>query len=922
MKRGLWIAVIAVASAWLCLAQPGAPSYRISTVAGVGIILGDGGPALQAQLAGPIGLAFDAAGNLYIADSGNHHVRKVSSNGIISTVAGTGAPGYNGDDQAATQAQLNSPTGVAVDNAGNLYVAEAEGHRVRRVTPAGIISTVAGTGAPGYNGDNGAASQARLANPCAVAVDAAGNVYIADRGNHRIRKVTPAGIITTVAGTGVAGYNGDNRPATQAQLFKPSAVAVDSGGNLYIMDNANARIRKVDSSGVITTAAGTGARGYNGDNRPATQAQLNLQSEQGGVALDSAGNLYIGESERVRKVTPAGRINTLVGGGSTFLMHGDSGAASQVALSPIGGLAADASGNVHYSEPYLAVVRKVTPENMVLSVAGASHLTGDGGPATAAGLFFPLDVALDTDGNLFIADSLNFAVRKVSSSGVIETVPEPGPLLPTAVSGDAAGNLYVMDTISFGVLKREPSGRVAVFAGGGNSVPGDGGPATAASLGLSDDGAGLAVDSTGNLYISEGHGGRIRKVTPAGIISTVAGTGQEGFSGDGGPAVRAQISGPAGVAVDTAGNLYIADKNNRRVRRVTPAGIIDTVAGNGSGDFSGDGGPATSAGMTPSAVAVDRAGNLYISGNGRVRKVTPDGVINTIAGTGTPGFSGDGGPATEAQFSGPNGLAVDAAGNIYIADEGNHRIRKLTPVPAPAIASGGVMNAASFEVGRAAPDSWVALFGTNLASKLVEADSTPPPTSLDGTSVSVTDSAGTERRAMLHFVAPGQVNFLVPAGTRIGSATVKVTTPGGSASMPLQVEGVAPGVFSANSDGAGVAAALAQRYTAAGPQPPELVFQYSATASRRVAVPIDLGGTSDQVILLLYGTGIRGFTSAVTATIGGQPAEVLGAAAQGQYAGLDQVNVRLPRTLAGRGEVPIELTVDGKKANLVSVNIR
>jgi trimeric autotransporter adhesin len=469
-------------------------------------------------------VAVDSAGNLYIADSQNHMVRKVTTTGIISTVAGNETEGYSGDGGLATAAQLKNPTGVAVDSAGNLYI--LSGSRIRKVTAAGIISKVAG-GGTGDLGDGGPATASNLGNPTDVAVDSAGNLYIADAYANRIRQVTTAGVISTVAGNGTSGYSGDEGPATAAQLSS-TGVAIDSAGNLYIADKGNNRIRKVTPAGIISTVAGNGNQGYSGDGGPATAAQLNFPA---GVAVDASGNLYLADvyNYRIRKITTEGIISTVAGNGT-------------------------------------------------------SGYSGDGGLATAAQLYYLDNVAVDAAGNLYI--TAYDRVRQVTPAGIINTV-----------------------------------------AGGGAGALGDGGPATAANLGRPD---GVAVDSVGNLYIAKGN--RILKVTAAGIISTVAGSDISGYSGDGGPATEAQLAGASGVAIDSAGNLYIADRGNQRIRKVTAEGIISTVAGNG-----------------------------------------------------TFGFSGDGGLAIEAQLSYPYGAAVDSAGSLYIGDEANTRIRKVADAFFPTV---------------------------------------------------------------------------------------------------------------------------------------------------------------------------------------------------------------------------------------------
>jgi uncharacterized protein (TIGR03437 family) len=616
-----------------------ATTHILTLVAGNGIpgFSGDNGPATSAQLNGAWGVAVDSAGNLYIADTQNNRIRKVS-NGTITTVAGGGAQGVGfGDNGPATSAVLSGPQGVAVDSAGNLYIADTEFSRIRKVSN-GVITTVAG-GLAGFGGDNGPATSAQLSYPYGVAVDSTGNVYIADTSNARIRKISN-GVITTVAGNGTDGFSGDNGPATSAELSQIQGVAVDSTGNLYIADTGNARIRKV-SNGVITTMAGNGMPGSSGDNGPATSAQL---AGPWGVAVDSAGNLYVADyisfdgsttfvqANRIRKVSN-GVITTLAGGGT---LSGDSGPASGAQLYDPWSVAADSAGNLYIADTFANRIRKVS-KGVITTVAGTGiqGFSGDNGPATSAALSSPLAIAVDSAGSLYIADNGNNRIRKVSNGTI------------TTVAGSSG-----------------PAG-----------FSGDNGPATSAKL---NSPQGVAVDAAGNLYIADASNWRVRKVTN-GVIATVAGNGTAGFSGDNGPAISAQLGRTYGVVVDSAGNLYIADSSNQCIREVSN-GVITTVAGGGSPEGGiGDNGPATSAYLSfPEGVAVDSAGILYIADtdNNRIRKIAK-GVITTVAGGGAQ--FGDNGPATTAQLDQPSGVAVDAAGNVYVADTIDDRIRLLTP---------------------------------------------------------------------------------------------------------------------------------------------------------------------------------------------------------------------------------------------------
>jgi hypothetical protein len=339
---------------------------------------GDGGPAEQAAICLPSGLAVDGSGNIYIADNENNVIRKVNTLGIINTVAGNGAHGFSGDNGPATDAQLNVVAGVAVDDAGNLYLADENNDRIRKVNTAGIITTIAGIGLTGFSGDGGPATDARLHNPVGLTVDRTGNVYVADMYNNAIRKIALSGTITTIAGNGTAGYSGNGGVAISAQLFFPTSVSVDTFGNVYIADNQNNVIRKVDNSGIITTIAGNGVGGFGGDSGPAVLASLDLPY---GVTVDEAGNVYIADQDnnRVRLVNSGGGISTIAGPG---LYSGDGGQAGAATLHRPQGVATDGNGNFYIADTYNRVVRKVDSGRTITTFAGtgASGNSGNGGP--------------------------------------------------------------------------------------------------------------------------------------------------------------------------------------------------------------------------------------------------------------------------------------------------------------------------------------------------------------------------------------------------------------------------------------------------------------------------------------------------------------------------------------------------------------
>src|SRR6266699_5548734 len=658
-------------------------------------------PALSANFSPGIIVA-DDRGNIYFNDVGIPRVYKIDVRGILTVVAGNGVSGFNGDGIPAASASLNGPGQIAMDAAGNLFIPDNGNSRVRRVdATTGVISTVAGTGATAFSGDGGPATAAGLRNPLAVAVDRQGNLFIDDRGNLRIRRVDGAtGLITTFAGNGTAGPIGDGGPATSASLIGPAGVAVDGAGNVFIAEFVGCRIRRVDAqTGTISTVAGNGVPGFGGDGGPATSASLH---DPHGVTVDDAGNLFIadGYNYRIRRVDAStGLIGTIAGNG-TYGFSGDGGPATSASLSIPWGAGLDTSGNLLIADTDTSHIRRVNLATGVIDTIGGNGwigFSGDGGLSTGASLYSPMGLAVDPAGNVLIAESGNSRVRRVNvTTGTIETVAgnglagfggDGGPATdaslnePIGIAVGPGGDLFIADHTNFRIRRVEAAtGTITTVAGDGSQgFTGDGGPATSARLNYP---FGIAVDSSGTLFIADTQNFRIRRVDAGtGIINTVAGDGVQGFSGDGGPAINASLGGPTGVAVDPSGNLIIVDPWFNRIRRVdATTGVISTIAGNGTFDFSGDGGPATSAGIgSPGGAVLDSAGNLLIAdtGNCRIRMVDAStGKIRTVVGSGICAFDGDGGAPEIASLNGPNAVAVDASGNMFIADTNNQRVRE------------------------------------------------------------------------------------------------------------------------------------------------------------------------------------------------------------------------------------------------------
>jgi uncharacterized protein (TIGR03437 family) len=868
-----------------------AQQYVISTVAG--------GAPHSASAAENV--AVDATGNIYFTGSHfNNSVFKLDPSGTVTRVAGNSRTDFSGDGGPATNASLSGQRGLAIDRAGNLYIADTGNQRIRRVSPEGIITTVAGGGFG--LGDGGTATSAQLNFPGGLAVDRSGNLFIGELG--RVRKVTPAGIITTFAG-GNSGGLGDGGPATSARLNYASGLGVDDAGNLFILDtddDGDPVIRKVSSSGTIITVAGN--EGVNGI------------CCAGGMTVDGAGNLfYAANPGAVQKIPPSGSPVIVAGNGNSGF-SGDGGPATKAQLADPIALAVDGSGNLFIIDGYFLGpqqrIRKVSSDGIITTVAGGALGsvtvgTGDGDPATSVqlqltlpGYSGPSGVSVDAAGELYIAETLHHRVRKVSPAGIITTVAGIGPPCPSGLPDSC--------------------------------LPlGDGGPATSAVLSYP---SGVAVDSQGNLFIADTGDARVRKISPDGIISTVAGNGSSGDGGDGGPATSANVV-PVNVVVDASGNLFIGEGNYGRVRKVSPDGTITTVSNiygfifgvavDSQGDLfiadeqcddddfscsqaiqklSTSGVLSTVVGSTtslcgPIGMAVDRAGNLLIAEPlcNRIRNIAPNGVITTIAG-GSQGYSGDGGLSVNASLNFPSALAVDSAGDVYITDEFNQAIRALRPVSQSISA---IVDAASQKVAPVSPGKIVVIYGLGLGPAVLVQNQPVGGqfgNQADGTSVSFSGIP-----APILYSSGTQVAAVVPYAVTGASAQVTVSYQGSTSNaFTIPVSLSAPSLFTSNQTGAGQAAALNEDgsvNTAANPVRAGDYISLYATGEGQTS-PAGADGKLGGSVPVLP----------VAVTIDGLPAPLQYAGgASGQVSGLMQVNVQVPAGVQPGGYVPVVLQV-------------
>ncbi len=542
--------------------------------------------------------------------------------------------------------------------------------------------------------------------------------------------------------------------------------------------------------------------------------------------------------------------------------------------------------------------------NTIAGSAGNAGFAGDSGSAVGSQLNYPTGIAVDKSGNLYIADGLNNRVRKVSG-GVISTVAgngtagytgDKGPATsaelnnPTGVALDSSGNLYIADSANNVVRMVSSSGTITTFAGN-NTLGYSGDMALATGAQLSNP-VGVIADSAGNVYIADTGNNVIRQVYSGNIV-----TYAEGFTQ------------PDAVAVDSAGNIYVADTQGRRIVKYTNAGVYTTIAGNGYGEFSGDNGPGPNAALyDPMGLAVDSSGNVYIADtfNCRIRKVTPSGIITTIAGNGTLYFSGDGGAATQAALHFPHGVAVDSSGNVYITDTVNSVVRELQGT-LPTVSTNGVVNAASFAP-RISPGALATVFGSNFALTNAGAQ-TPLPTSVESVSVSVNGQL-----APVLYVTPTQVNFQVPWETALGPATVTVAVNGGpSNAVTVNVLGAAPGLFSTSS---GQAIVQNSDYTLNSPTNPAKVGSTIVaylSGSGTVSPPVADGAIAPIGTLVYLNSGS-------SATIGSSTAQVAFAGLAPGFVGLVQVNIVVPSGLA-TGTYPLTVTIGSETSNSATISV-
>ncbi|HEX7706976.1 MAG TPA: SMP-30/gluconolactonase/LRE family protein [Thermoanaerobaculia bacterium] len=633
---------------------------------------------------------------------------------IFTDLAGSaGGPGdFDGKGDAA---RFNQPTGLAIDASGNVYIADQWNHTIRKISPTGAVTTLAGLSGH-VGGADGARWAARFSYPAGIASDSSGNLYVADTANHTIRKITTSGAVTTVAG--LAGFWGITDGTGSAARFNgPRGLALDAGGNLYVADRDNHTIRRITPEGVVTTVAGV-AGSIGSSDGTGSEARFLGPSD---VAVDQSGNVYVADSSNhtIRKITQDGTVTTFAGLAGHFSSIDGAGSAARFWMPS--GLSIDASGDLYVSE--FSTIRKVTPGGVVTTLAGTHAALGSAdGTGGAARFRSPAGSASDSSGNLYIADRENHVIRRITPAVQVSTlagragnwgdVDGIGSAArfssPAGVTSDGAGNAYVADTANHKIRKITASGIVTTVAGSGTGS--SDGPGSNASFYRPED---VASDASGNLFVADTNNHTIRKITPAGEVTTLAGLTETPGSDDG-PGTSARFHYPARVASDTSGNLYVADGWNHTIRKITPEGVVTTLAGLAGMRGSSDGVGSAARFDFPVGLTTDASGNLFVADqyNHAIRRITPGGFVTTWVG------SADG-----SVFRFPSGIAADLTGNLYVADTGNRRIRMITPVGDVTTIGGELLNGGSAEgTGSAARFGYPTDIAVNENGTLIVAD--------------------------------------------------------------------------------------------------------------------------------------------------------------------------------------------------------
>lgn len=609
------------------------PTGVSATIAGSASAMGTSdGTGSNAHFTTPGGIAVDSSGNMYVADTGNHSIRKVTPTGVVTTLAGvTGTSGFA--DGTGAVARFNNPTGIVLSASGDLYVADTGNNSIRKVTTAGVVTTFAGSGAAGSTDDTGRAASFR--GPNSLAFDASGNLYVTDALNQTLRKIVPAGTVSTFAGsTGNAGNNDGVGVAATFNL--PHGVVIDASGNIYVADSGSNLIRKVTPAGVVGTLAGATGGGRSVDG---TTNAARFQTPEG-LALDLNGVITVADSfnHTIRKVTTAGVVTTFAGSPSSVGSAEGTGATATF-TNPYG-VAIDSAKNVYVADTYNNAIRKITPGGVVTTLAGLPGQQGSvDAKGTAARFYYPIGVAVDSSGIVYVADSFNHTIRKIATDGTVTTLAGQAGAIgtndgagssarffrPSGLAVDGSGNVYVADSANNSIRKITAGGVVSTLAGltGPGNLGFVDGTGTAARF---QSPSGLSLDGAGNVIVADTINNAIRKVTPSGVVTTISGSPSGGGFIDG-PVAVAHFSQPFSTAVDGAGNIYVADYNNDIVREITTAGNVIKIAG-GAGLYGTENGVGNAARFFDvTGVAAEPGGTIYIvdSTNNMIRKGVPPG---------------------------------------------------------------------------------------------------------------------------------------------------------------------------------------------------------------------------------------------------------------------------------------------------------